>query len=82
VHPSDGRRLKINRIDDQPKKRYADYRWVDHEEEEDQGFMEKRTMVPTWFEKKPKEKGSALEESRTEASGDQEEIGVASERQA
>jgi hypothetical protein len=39
VHPSDGRRLKINRIDDQPKKRYADHRWVDHEEEEDQGYV-------------------------------------------
>jgi hypothetical protein len=39
VHPSDGRRLKINRIDDQPKKRYADYRWVDHEEEDDQGYV-------------------------------------------
>jgi hypothetical protein len=39
VHPSDGRRLKINRIDHEPKKRYADYRWVDHEEEEDQGYV-------------------------------------------
>jgi hypothetical protein len=38
VHPSDGRRLKINSIDDQPKKRYADHRWVDHEEE-DQGYV-------------------------------------------
>jgi hypothetical protein len=47
VHPSDGRRLKINRIDDQPKKRYADHRWVDHEEEEDQG-MSGRTVVPTY----------------------------------
>jgi hypothetical protein len=39
-------------------------------------------VVPTWLEKKPKEKGSMLEESRTEAGGNQEEIGVASERQA
>jgi hypothetical protein len=38
VHPSYGRCLKINRFDDQPKKRYADHRWIDHEEEEDQGF--------------------------------------------
>jgi hypothetical protein len=30
VHPSDGQRLKINRIDDQLRKRYADHRWVDH----------------------------------------------------
>jgi hypothetical protein len=35
-------------------------------------------MVPTWLEKKPKEKGSALEESRVETSSNQEEAGVAS----
>jgi hypothetical protein len=39
VHPSDGRRLKINKIDDQPRKRYADHRWVDREEEEDHGYV-------------------------------------------
>jgi hypothetical protein len=30
----------------------------------------KRTVVPTWFEEKPKEKGSALGESGTEAGRD------------
>jgi hypothetical protein len=39
MHPSDGRRLKINKIDDQPRKRHADHRWVDHEEEEDHGYV-------------------------------------------
>jgi hypothetical protein len=39
VHHSDGRRLKINRIDDQSRKRHADRRWVDHEEEEDHGYV-------------------------------------------
>jgi hypothetical protein len=40
VHPSDGRHLKINKIDNQPRKRYADHRWVDHEEEEeDHGYV-------------------------------------------
>jgi hypothetical protein len=38
--------------------------------------------MPTWFEKKPKEKGSTLEESGVEAGGDQEETGVAPKRQA
>jgi hypothetical protein len=38
--------------------------------------------VPTWFEKKLKEKGSALEETGAEASRNQEEIGVAPKRQA
>jgi hypothetical protein len=39
MHPSDGRRIKINEINDQPKKRYADHRWVDHEEEEDREYV-------------------------------------------
>jgi hypothetical protein len=61
VHPSDGRCLKINRIDDQPRKRHANHRWVDHEEEEDHEYVLQKGQVPTWFEKKPKEKGSTLE---------------------
>jgi hypothetical protein len=39
MHPSDGQRLKINRIDDQPRKRHADHRCVDHEEEEDHEYV-------------------------------------------
>jgi hypothetical protein len=42
--------------------------------------MAERTVVPTWLEKKPKEKSSTLEKSGVEASRDQEEIGVASKR--
>jgi hypothetical protein len=38
-------------------------------------------VVPTWFEEKPKEKSSALEESGVEADRNQEKIGVASKRQ-
>jgi hypothetical protein len=37
-----------------------------------------RIVVPTWLEEKPKEKSSALEESRVETSRNQEEAGVAS----
>jgi hypothetical protein len=44
--------------------------------------MAKRTMVPTWFEEKPKEKGSALEESEAEAGRNQEETSVVPKRQA
>jgi hypothetical protein len=35
-------------------------------------------MVPTWLEEKPKERSSALEESRFETSRNQEKAGVAS----
>jgi hypothetical protein len=34
-------------------------------------------MVPTWLEEKPKEKSSALEESRVETIRNQEETSVA-----
>jgi hypothetical protein len=36
MHPSDSWRVKINEVNDQPRKRYADHRWVDHEEEEEE----------------------------------------------
>jgi hypothetical protein len=39
VHPSDGRRLKINKIVDQLRKRHADHRWVDRGEEEDREYV-------------------------------------------
>jgi hypothetical protein len=39
MHPSDGRRIKITEINDQPRKRYTDHRWVDHEEEEDREYV-------------------------------------------
>jgi hypothetical protein len=41
--------------------------------------LAERTVVSTWLEEKPKEKGSALEESRVETGRDQEKAGVASE---
>jgi hypothetical protein len=37
-------------------------------------------VVPTWLEKKPKEKGSKLEKSGVEAGRNQKETGVASKR--
>jgi hypothetical protein len=39
-------------------------------------------VVPAWLEEKPKEKGSALEEPRIEACGDQEKASMASKGQA
>jgi hypothetical protein len=42
MHPSEGRRIKINEINDQPRKRYADHRCVDHKEEEDREYVWKK----------------------------------------
>jgi hypothetical protein len=46
------------------------------------GMSGKRDSGATWFEEKPKEKGTALEKSGTEAGRDQEETNVAPQRQA
>jgi hypothetical protein len=55
INPSDGRHLKINEIDDQPRNRYVDHRWVDHEEEEDCGYIwQKGQWFPLGLSKSPK----------------------------
>jgi hypothetical protein len=39
-------------------------------------------VVPAWLKEKPKEKGSALDETGIEAGGDPEKTNVAPKRQA
>jgi hypothetical protein len=61
VHPSDGQRLKINKVDDQLRKRYADHRWVDHEEEEDHGYVwQKGQWCPPGLRKSQKRRVQCL----------------------
>jgi hypothetical protein len=46
IHPSDGRRIKINEVNDQARKRYADHRWVGHEDEEREYVWQKGQWCP------------------------------------
>jgi hypothetical protein len=70
VHPSDGRRLKINKIDDQPKKRYADHRWVDHEEEEDHGYVwQKGLWCPPGLRRSQKRRVQCLRNQELKQAG-------------
>jgi hypothetical protein len=46
IHPSDGRRIKINEVDGHPRKRYADHRWIDYEEEEREYVWQKGQWCP------------------------------------
>jgi hypothetical protein len=39
MHRNEGRRIKINEVNDQPRKRYDDHRWIDYEEEEDREYV-------------------------------------------
>jgi hypothetical protein len=79
IHPSEDRRQKTEIID-HPRKRQADLRWADQEEDEDE-YVWQKAMVPAWFKKESKKEGSALEEPRTEVGGDPDETGVASKGQ-
>jgi hypothetical protein len=70
VHPSDGRRLKINKIDDQPRKRYADHRWVDHEEEEDHGYVwQKGQWCPPGLRRSQKRRVQCLRNQELKQAG-------------
>jgi hypothetical protein len=78
MHPSDGQHIKINEVNDHPRKRYADHRWVDHEEQEREYVWQKGQWCPPGLRRSQK-RSSTLEESGVEAGRDQEETGVASQ---
>jgi hypothetical protein len=70
VHPSDGRHLKINKIDDQPRKMYADHKWVDHEEEEDHGYVwQKGQWCPPSLRKSQKRRVQRLRNQELKQAG-------------
>jgi hypothetical protein len=51
----------MNKIGDQPRKRYADHRWVDHEEEEDHGYAwQKRQWCPPGLRRSQKRRVQRL----------------------
>jgi hypothetical protein len=61
INPSDGQRLKINEVSDQPRKRHADHRWADHEEEEDCEYMwQKGQWCPPGLRKSQKRRVQRL----------------------
>jgi hypothetical protein len=70
VHPSDGQLLKINRIDDQPRKRYTDHRWVDHEDEEEHGYVwQKGQWCPPGLRKSQKRRVQRLRNQELKQAG-------------
>jgi hypothetical protein len=70
MHPSEGRRIKINGINDQPRKRYADHRWVDHEEEEDREYIwQKGQWCPPGLRRSQKRKVHHLRNEELKLAG-------------
>jgi hypothetical protein len=70
VHSSDGRRSKINKTDDQPRKRYANHKWVDHEEEEDYGYVwQKGQWCPSGLRRSQKRRVQCLRNQELKQAG-------------
>jgi hypothetical protein len=82
MHSNDDRRQKIIEVIDHPRKRQADQRWADQEEEEHEYIWQEGQWCPLGLRKSQKKKGSALEEPGIEAGGDPEKASVAPKRQA
>jgi hypothetical protein len=59
MHPSDDRRQKIIEVIDHPKKRQADQRWADQEEEEHEYIWQEGQWCPHGLRKSQKEGFSA-----------------------
>jgi YesN/AraC family two-component response regulator len=60
IHPSDDRRIKINEVNDQPRKRYADRRWIDREEEEREYVWQKGQWCPPGLRRNQKRRVQRL----------------------
>jgi hypothetical protein len=46
IHLNDGRRIKINEVSDHPRKRHADQKWVDQEEQEREYIWQEGQWCP------------------------------------
>jgi hypothetical protein len=60
IHPSDGRRVKINEVDDHPRKRYADQKWVDQEEQEREYIWQEGQWCPPGLRRSQKRRVQRL----------------------
>jgi hypothetical protein len=69
MHPNDGRRLKINEVNDHPRKRQADQRWVDQEEEEREYIWQEGQWCPAVLRKSQKRRVQRLRNQELKQAG-------------
>jgi hypothetical protein len=69
MHPSDGRRIKINEVDDHPRKRYADHKWVDHEEQEREYVWQEGQWCPPGLRRSQKRRVQCLRNQELKQAG-------------
>jgi hypothetical protein len=66
---SDGRRIKINEVDDHLRKRYADHSWVDHEEQEHEYVWQKGQWCPPGLKRSQKRRVQRLRNQELKQAG-------------
>jgi hypothetical protein len=60
ICPNDGRRLKINEVNDHPRKRQADQKWVDQEEQEREYIWQEGQWCPPGLRRSQKRRVQRL----------------------
>jgi hypothetical protein len=69
IHPSDGRRVKINEVNDHPRKRYADQKWVDQEEQEREYIWQEGHWCPPGLRRSQKRRVQRLRNQELKQAG-------------
>jgi hypothetical protein len=69
MHPNDGRRLKINEVIDHSRKRQADQRWADQEEEEREYIWQEGQWCPPSLRKSQKRRVQHLRNRELKQAG-------------
>jgi hypothetical protein len=64
-----GRRVKINEVDDHPRKRYADQKWVDHEEQDHEYVWQKGQWCPPGLRRSQKRRVQRLRNQELKQEG-------------
>jgi hypothetical protein len=69
MHPDNGRRLKINEVIDHPRKRQADQRWVDQEEQEREYIWQEGQWCPPGLRRSQKTRVQRLRNQELKQAG-------------
>jgi hypothetical protein len=69
IHPSDGRRVKINEVDNHPRKRYVDLKWVDHEEQQREYVWQEGQWCPPGLRRSQKRRVQRLRNQKLKQVG-------------
>jgi hypothetical protein len=69
IHPSDGRRLKINEVSDHPRKRHVDQKWVDQEEQQREYIWQEGQWCPPGLRRSQKRRVQRLRNQELKQAG-------------